>query len=577
MSINWVIAIYRLWPPPHHPLSLFMKLRIKVESSSPIKQQKQQSKYEESSDWSLSSPSSDKLVTSPRRVVSSPRRTASNRQTVVTSSSPTLTRSSSPLTEASTFSEVEEVDEKDSLELPKFKATCKRPFLVQEDDSSSEMSYSDNETIETEDKEMIDIMTDLTEDIEMYPATSYVTNNEISDPSLQGLLEDEEIDLEEAFIDDSDRKLYEMAFNRAEITSSSHQNMPISASDGMFKGNRIKSSTKHSSTGGRGKGKDLFSVLKQRARGPKVPSIRKIYFGTDVAINPWYSAPYPSEYHSETGELWICEFCLQYMKNPCTAQRHLLKCHGCLPPGDEIYRDPVAGISVFEINGREAKLYCQNLCLLAKMFLDHKTLYYDVDPFLFYVLIEWKALGTGRYLNSFVGYFSKEKINPAGFNVSCILTMPHHQRKGYGSFLIDFSYLLSRKEGRLGSPEKPLSDLGLFSYVSYWKTRLLAYFSSLLPENLGDKSVAIESPSLSRISAATGMTENDILSTLEYLRMLRFDIVTPDPSQPTRQSLLATILIDYTAVENYRIKIASRPQLVAHDEYLRWQPYKCTK
>ena len=546
-----------------------MKLRTRIGSSSPIKQVTQ--RYEESSDWSLSSPASesDKLVSSPRIV--------NNRLSVAFSSSlsPTPTRSSSPITES--FSEEEE-DEKESLESPKFKTTGgKRPFLVQ-DTTSTDMSDSDNETIESQDQEMIDIMTDQ-EGEDNIEAFTFTTTNEISDPSLQGLLDDEEIDLEEALMDDSDRKLYEMAFNRAELTSSSHQNMPISASDGMFKGNRIKSSTKYSQTTstGRGKGKDLFSVLKQRARGPKLPSIRKIYFGTDVAINPWYSAPYPSEYHSETGELWICEFCLQYMKNPCTAQRHLLKCHGCLPPGDEIYRDPVAGISVFEINGRDAKLYCQNLCLLAKMFLDHKTLYYDVDPFLFYVLIEWKALGTGRYLNSFVGYFSKEKINPAGFNVSCILTMPHHQRKGYGSFLIDFSYLLSRKEGRLGSPEKPLSDLGLFSYVSYWKTRLSAYFSSLLPADLSDRTISIKSPSLSKICEATGMTENDILSTLEYLRMLRFDIITPDPSQPTRQSLLASILIDYAVIENYRIKIASRPQIVAHENYLRWQPYKCTK
>jgi hypothetical protein len=30
----------------------------------------------------------------------------------------------------------------------------------------------------------------------------------------------------------------------------------------------------------------------------------------------------------------------------------------------------------------------QSLCLLSKLFLDHKTLYYDVDPFLFYVMTE---------------------------------------------------------------------------------------------------------------------------------------------------------------------------------------------
>jgi hypothetical protein len=35
------------------------------------------------------------------------------------------------------------------------------------------------------------------------------------------------------------------------------------------------------------------------------------------------------------------------------------------------------------VDGKDNKMYCQNLCLLAKLFLDHKTLYYDVEPFLF--------------------------------------------------------------------------------------------------------------------------------------------------------------------------------------------------
>jgi len=37
-----------------------------------------------------------------------------------------------------------------------------------------------------------------------------------------------------------------------------------------------------------------------------------------------------------------------------------------------------------------AQVYCQNLCLLSKLFLDHKTLSpRRTDPFLFYVLCEW--------------------------------------------------------------------------------------------------------------------------------------------------------------------------------------------
>lgn len=161
--------------------------------------------------------------------------------------------------------------------------------------------------------------------------------------------------------------------------------------------------------------------------------INKIRFGI-YDIDTWYQAPYPEEYAQvPDGRLWLCEFCLKYMKSGFVAGRHRMKCKARHPPGDEIYRE--GNISVFEVDGRKNKIYCQNLCLLAKMFLDHKTLYYDVEPFLFYVMTEVDELGA-----RFVGYFSKEKRSPVN-NVSCIMTLPVRQRKGWGQLLIDFSEL----------------------------------------------------------------------------------------------------------------------------------------
>ena len=116
-------------------------------------------------------------------------------------------------------------------------------------------------------------------------------------------------------------------------------------------------------------------------------------------------------------------------------KRHAQKCVWKHPPGDEIYRKDK--LSVFEVGvllvywnsslsfkvcGKKYKQYCQNLCLIAKSFLDHKTLYYDVEPFLFYVMTA--ADSDGCHI---VGYFSKEKNSFLNYNVSCILTLPPYQ------------------------------------------------------------------------------------------------------------------------------------------------------
>lgn len=148
-------------------------------------------------------------------------------------------------------------------------------------------------------------------------------------------------------------------------------------------------------------------------------------------IKPWYFSPYPEKLCAMTC-IFICEFCLKYQKSRTCLQRHIEKCNLRHPPGNEIYRKD--SISFFEIDGRKNKFYAQNLCLLAKLFLDHKTLYYDTDPFLFYVMAVFDERGY-----HIVGYFSKEKESTEDYNVACILTLPQYQRKGYGTLLIEFS------------------------------------------------------------------------------------------------------------------------------------------
>ncbi|NXV01633.1 KAT6A acetyltransferase, partial [Cettia cetti] len=257
---------------------------------------------------------------------------------------------------------------------------------------------------------------------------------------------------------------------------------------------------------------ELFRDIQEQAlqkvgvTGPPDPQVRcpsVIEFGK-YEIQTWYSSPYPQEY-SRLPKLYLCEFCLKYMKSRTILQQHMKKCGWFHPPANEIYRKN--NISVFEVDGNVSTIYCQNLCLLAKLFLDHKTLYYDVEPFLFYVLTQNDVKGC-----HLVGYFSKEKHCQQKYNVSCIMILPQYQRKGYGRFLIDFSYLLSKREGQAGSPEKPLSDLGRLSYMAYWKSVILECLY-----HQRDKQLSIK-----KLSKLTGICPQDITSTLHHLRMLDF-------------------------------------------------------
>uniref|UniRef100_A0A671XHB6 Histone acetyltransferase n=1 Tax=Sparus aurata TaxID=8175 RepID=A0A671XHB6_SPAAU len=244
----------------------------------------------------------------------------------------------------------------------------------------------------------------------------------------------------------------------------------------------------------------------------KVKYVDKIQIG-NFEIDAWYFSPFPEDYGKQP-KLWICEYCLKYMKYEKTFRHHLVSavltlvydshCQWKQPPGKEIYRR--SNISVYEVDGRDHKIYCQNLCLLAKLFLDHKTLYFDVEPFIFYILTEVNKQGA-----HIVGYFSKEKESPDGNNVACILTLPPYQRRGYGKFLIAFSYELSKLESAVGSPEKPLSDLGKLSYRSYWSWVLL----EILRDFRGTLSIK-------DLSQMTSITQSDIISTLQSLNMVKY-------------------------------------------------------
>jgi hypothetical protein len=70
------------------------------------------------------------------------------------------------------------------------------------------------------------------------------------------------------------------------------------------------------------------------------------------------------------------------------------------------------------------------------------------------------------------------------------------------------SYELSRKEGRVGTPERPLSDLGKLSYRSFWRDTIL----DLLAETTLNKTGSL---SVNDIRAHTMIKSEDIIATLQ--------------------------------------------------------------
>ncbi|XP_035780597.1 histone acetyltransferase KAT6A-like [Anopheles albimanus] len=274
-----------------------------------------------------------------------------------------------------------------------------------------------------------------------------------------------------------------------------------------------------------------------------------VQFGRHT-LESWHSSPFPQEY-AKLEVLRMCEFCLKYMKTGRELRRHQAKCCQRHPPGQEIYRD--VAISVFEVDGNEQKLYCQSLCLLARLFLEDKIVFFAVESFLFYIMTKHDRQG-----QHVVGFFSKKK-DQGEQNVSCILTLPQHQRRGYGRFLIDFSYLLSRVEQKPGTPEKPLSALGHLSYKAYWCSTVMSY---LWLHRTGPLTVA-------DISRETGLLPVDIVYALLQLGFIRYRHRTVD----SRRVLMPFLCIDWRLVDHHHRRMnAATKRITVREACLRWIP-----
>lgn len=191
-------------------------------------------------------------------------------------------------------------------------------------------------------------------------------------------------------------------------------------------------------------------------------------------IDTWYFSPYPDD-HGHCSLLYICEFCLKYMKYAKTYEQHRGRCTVRQPPGDEIYRRE--NLSVFEVDSVRAKVRA-HACMprtqsradelilhaarrTARTYVCWQSFFSITRPSTltsnrFSFMFSAKRIAMVRTLSATsprcdgctvrrcVWYctnrsVAQEKESPEKNNLACILTLPPHQRKGYGKLLISLS------------------------------------------------------------------------------------------------------------------------------------------
>lgn len=278
-------------------------------------------------------------------------------------------------------------------------------------------------------------------------------------------------------------------------------------------------------------GEGLYGILNER-------NIKEIQFGTNKIFPTWYGSNVyfdpdsrvlgylakngssgfdgsnglnrANDHEKEDTQFWldtlyVCEYCFKYADNDehlashadhCKFQRH--------SPGKIKYKSPK--YTVKRVKGSKHRLFCQCLCLFTKLFLDNKSMYFKVDHYEFYIIYETSSTKP-------LGFFSKDTVSYYQNNLACVLIFPPYQRRQLGTFLLDFSYKISKSEGLISGPEFPLSPFGLIGYVKYWSLKICWEFAEGELANL-------EKVTLEDISSVTGFRINDIITALKYLECL---------------------------------------------------------
>ncbi|RVD80649.1 uncharacterized protein DFL_008543 [Arthrobotrys flagrans] len=211
------------------------------------------------------------------------------------------------------------------------------------------------------------------------------------------------------------------------------------------------------------------------------PDLQVVYGGLIIQAEH-ENAGYPADVFTASGHqadrLFVCDRCFKYTCNPAELYQHgRLSGDKERPRGTLVHEFEGGRYQIYEVDGADESehLFLQSMCLFGKFFIQNKFIWYEFDNYMFYVLVEKREGSQGKeHEFSVAGFFSKEKVSWDQNNLSCIILFPQYRSGGLGGALIDFSYYISQATGRIGGPEKPISDLGQRGYDRYWRKSVAA-------------------------------------------------------------------------------------------------------
>jgi len=80
------------------------------------------------------------------------------------------------------------------------------------------------------------------------------------------------------------------------------------------------------------------------------------------------------------------------------------------------------------------------------------------------------------------------------------------------SSISSLGYQLSAREGKIGTPERPLSDLGYRGYLSLWQSFVIKHLPRLMGQTV----------SLKELASEIGLLVDDLIEALMSLNLIQY-------------------------------------------------------